>query len=102
VAFDREHGVHSLPARFGLGTAFIVARTLHAAMIAGLFLLGVTLGLAWPYTLGCVMAAGLLLYEHRVLSPDDLSAFPRIFVRVNGMISLSLLVGTLAAVLSRG
>jgi 4-hydroxybenzoate polyprenyltransferase len=71
-------------------------------MVAGLLLLGVTLGLSWPYYVGCAIAAGLLLYEHRVLSPEDLSAFPRIFVRVNGMISLSLLAGALAAVLLRG
>jgi 4-hydroxybenzoate polyprenyltransferase len=101
LEFDREHGVHSLPARFGLPAAFAVSRALHAAMVVGLLALGVALGLSWPYYLGCAIAAGLLLYEHRVLSPEDFSAFPRIFVRVNGLISLSLLVGTLLAVLGR-
>jgi 4-hydroxybenzoate polyprenyltransferase len=99
LEFDRKHGVHSLPARFGLPAAFAVARLLHVGMVVGLLVLGATMGLAWPYYAGCALAAALLLYEHRVLTPDDLSAFPRIFVRVNGLISLSLFTGTLLAVL---
>jgi 4-hydroxybenzoate polyprenyltransferase len=80
--------------------AFTVARALHALMVVGLLGLGMALGLSWPYYMACAAAAGLLIYQHRVLSPDDLSAFPRIFVRVNGLISMVLLAGTLLAVLA--
>lgn len=96
--FDRAHGVHSLPARFGLHAAFRVARALHAGTVVGLLALGVWKGLAWPYYVGCALAACLLVYEHRLLSPSDMSAFPTIFVRVNGLISVSVFAFTLLAV----
>jgi 4-hydroxybenzoate polyprenyltransferase len=101
VAFDRAHGVHSLPARFGLPAAFWVSRALHAGTSLGLLALGWWLHLAWPYFVGWAIASGLLLYEHSVLSPTDLSRLRFVFLKVNALISVTIFCSTLLAVLLR-
>lgn len=97
--FDRAHGVYSLPARFGLPSAFRVSRTLHVGTSLGLLALGLLLHLAWPYYVGWAVATALLIYEHSVLSPTDMSRFRSVFLPVNAAISVVVLLFTLAAVL---
>jgi 4-hydroxybenzoate polyprenyltransferase len=99
VEFDRTHRVYSLPARFGLPAAFWVARALHVCTALGLFALGLWLRLSWPYFIGCAIAAALLIYEHRVLSPRDMSRLGVVFLRVNALISIAIFSFTLLAVL---
>lgn len=99
VAFDRAHGIHSLPARFGLPGAFRVSRALHTLTSLGLLALGLLLGLAWPYYIGWVIATVLLVYEHRAISPDDLSRLGVVFLRVNAMISVTVFCFTVLALL---
>jgi 4-hydroxybenzoate polyprenyltransferase len=92
AAFDREHGLSSVPARLGVPASLRLAAACHAAM----FGLLVALGFASPY-LGTVFAAGLvvigclLLYEHSLVRADDLSRVNRAFFQVNGVISIGLL-----------
>jgi 4-hydroxybenzoate polyprenyltransferase len=97
--FDRAHRVYSLPARFGLETAFWVSRLLHTATSLGLLALGLLLHLAWPFYVGWAIATVLLIYEQSVLSPSDMSRFRSVFLPVNAAISVVLLLATLAAVL---
>jgi len=99
VSFDREHGLHSIPARFGLERGLLVARISHIATILVLITLGTTTGLSWPYWLGLVIIAGLLLYEHTLVSPTNLSRINVAFFNINGYISITLFVGTFAAVI---
>jgi 4-hydroxybenzoate polyprenyltransferase len=99
VEFDRAYRVHSLPARFGLPAAFWVSRLLHAGTSLGLLALGLWLRLAWPYFVGWAIASGLLVYEHRALSPDDMSKLRFVFLRINALISIAIFTFTLLAVL---
>jgi 4-hydroxybenzoate polyprenyltransferase len=99
IEFDRTHRVFSLPARFGLPSAFWVARALHLCTALGLFALGLWLRLPWPYFIGCAIAAGLLIYEHRVLSPRDMSRLGFVFLRINALISVTIFSFTLLAVM---
>ncbi len=91
--FDRAEGLHSVPASVGVPAALRVAAGCHAAM----FGLLAALPLATPH-LGAVYLAGLapvgalLVYEHRLVRPDDLSRVNRAFFHVNGVISVGLLV----------
>jgi 4-hydroxybenzoate polyprenyltransferase len=96
--FDREHGVNAIPARFGLPAAFRAARLLHAGTSLALLALGLALHLAWPFYVGWAIATGLLVYEHRVLSPDDLSRLRSVFFLVNALISVVIFCFTFAAV----
>ena len=99
VEFDRTHGIHSLPVRFGLPAAFWMARLLHAGTSLALLALGLWLGLAWPYFIGWAIATCLLVYEHRALSPNDLSKLSVVFTTVNALVGAAVLLFTLLAVL---
>ena len=97
AAFDREHGLHAIPARFGIRTALWVSAACHVLTWGGLLALGAVLGLAWPYWVGLLIVGGLLVYEHRLVKPDDLSKLVVAFFNINGYISLILFGATLWA-----
>ena len=88
IDFDREHGVHSIPQRFGVVAGFWAARVMHLLTSLALLGVGLWLGLGWPYYLGWAVATGLLIYEHRIISPTDLSRMNLAFFKVNGYISI--------------
>lgn len=97
--FDRQAGLHAIPARFGIAAALRLARLCHVGTVALLAILGLGTGLAWPYWLAWSVIVALLHYEHRLVRPDDLSRVNVAFFNVNGYISVTLLVGVLAALL---
>ncbi|MGH7373650.1 MAG: UbiA-like polyprenyltransferase [Candidatus Rokuibacteriota bacterium] len=90
VEFDRRNGLHSVPARFGIGAALTTARICHLLTIAAFALLGWLMGLGLLYWLGVLVVAGLLVYEHSLISPRDLSKLDVAFFNVNGYISVIL------------
>lgn len=99
VEFDRRVGLHSIPARFGIRAALPVAAGSHVITVLLMAALGVVSDLAWPYWIGLTLMAGLLLYEHSLVHPDDLSKLDVAFFNVNGYISITIFVATLAAVI---
>jgi 4-hydroxybenzoate polyprenyltransferase len=96
VQFDREHRLHSVPARFGIPAALTIARVCHVLTIAAFGLLGAMMGLGWLYWLGVAVVAGLLVYEHSLVSPSDLSRLDVAFFNVNGYIALILFLAVIA------
>ncbi|MBC7325768.1 MAG: UbiA family prenyltransferase, partial [Moorella sp. (in: Bacteria)] len=99
--FDRRHGVHSIPARFGKARALVIARGLHALAIAMLSLVGLLLHLDPVYFLGVALAALILVYEHRLVSPQDLSRLNLAFLNLNGYLSVLMFIFTFLAVTLR-
>jgi 4-hydroxybenzoate polyprenyltransferase len=91
TAFDRAHGVHSIPARFGERPARRWAALLHLATAAGLAGLGIWARRGTPYFAGCALVAALLLYEHCLASPRDPVRLNRAFFHVNALVGLTLL-----------
>lgn len=102
VAFDRAAGLHAIPARFGVPAALRLAALSHALTVLLLLALGATLRLGWLYWAGLVVVAGLLLYEHHLVRPDDLSRVNVAFFNVNSVISLVLLASVLGALYVNG
>lgn len=101
--FDRGAGLHSLPARFGIGRALLVARCLHVLTIGALIAVGVLAGLSWPWWLAVALAACLLVWEHSLVAPDDLSRVDLAFFTLNGWVAVGLFVGlALDLALARG
>ncbi len=98
AAFDRASGLHSLPAWLGMAGALGVARLLHVASVVLLASLYWLAPLHWLYLAGVAAIAGLLIYEHTLVSPTDLSRVMQAF-NLNGWISLGYFAATLAAVL---
>ena len=94
VEFDRREGLRSLPALLGIPRALTVARLLHVAaalLLAALY----TLAPLHPvYLAGVAGVAALLVYEHSLVSADDLSRVDAAFFTVNGWISVGYLVFT--------
>jgi 4-hydroxybenzoate polyprenyltransferase len=95
VAFDREYGLHSIPAERGVAFALIFSTLCHAAMLALLVILGQVTGLGWPYYLALGVTAALLVVEHRLVKPDDLSRINQAFFNMNSYIALSLFAGVI-------
>ena len=93
-----EH-LYSIPARFGIPFALKLARWAHVGATLGLIALGMVAHLGFPYWIAVAMSAGLFVYEHSIVSPDDLSRLDMAFFNVNGYISLILFFGTWLALL---
>ena len=93
VEFDRSSGLKSIPQKFGIENALRIAFASHGVMV--LFLLGLLLfvgQLGVLYSIGVVVVAILLFYEHSLVRPDDLSRINIAFFNINGIISLGLMV----------
>lgn len=97
--YDRRAGLFSIPKRFGVPKALVVARAMHVLAVALLAWLAAGLGLPWPAWLGIAVVAALLAYEHSLVKASDLSRLDAAFFTVNGYISLLFLLfwGTAAA-----
>ena len=98
IEFDRAHGLRSIPARFGPAVALQVSEALHGASVGLLAAVGGLLGLAWPYWVGVGLASWLLIWEHRLVHPDDFSRLEVAFFNMNGYIAVSVFVCALLAV----
>jgi 4-hydroxybenzoate polyprenyltransferase len=98
LEFDREEGLHSVPARFGIATALRVARANHVLTVLVLAAVGGSLGLGWPFWTGVAAVAILLWYENNLVRPDDLSRVNVAFFNVNGYISVLIFLAGWAGV----
>ncbi len=88
VSFDRDNGLHSVPAAFGESTALGIARLLHITTVIALAVAGVGAAAGAIYLAGVVVAAILLLYEHSLVKPTDFSRLDAAFFTMNGVISI--------------
>lgn len=95
VDFDRQQGLHSIPARLGTARAILVGKIFHGAMVALLALLPLGVPLGWIYYLGLFVVCCLIAYEHRLVKPDDLSKLDAAFFNMNGYISVTIFLFTL-------
>jgi 4-hydroxybenzoate polyprenyltransferase len=93
IAFDRANGLYSIPSTVGESKAIGIARALHATTVLMLALVG-SVALAgfsqatMLYWLGVIGVAMLLVYEHSLVKPGELSRLDAAFFTMNGVISL--------------
>lgn len=95
---DVAEGLHAWPARYGIASALFLAKLNHTVFLVFLALAGLAAGLGWPYYAAAVITAGLLVYEHRLVSPDDLSRVNVAFFNMNSYIAITLLAGVISAI----
>src|SRR5713226_6336021 len=100
IEYDRSAGLFSVPKRFGIAKALVIARGMHIGVIALLAWLAFGFGLPWPAWTGIAVVSSLLGYEHSLVKADDLSKLDAAFFTVNGYISMVFLLfwGAAAAV----
>jgi 4-hydroxybenzoate polyprenyltransferase len=94
--FDREQGLHSIPVYLGVDKAILFGKLLHGAMIALLLLLPLGLPLGWLYYAGIAVVSALIAYEHQLVKADDLTQLNAAFFNMNGYISVTIFIFTLA------
>jgi 4-hydroxybenzoate polyprenyltransferase len=92
VDFDRTVGLQSVPKTFGVRRALWIAAACHAFMIVPLVGLGLVYPLGPIYFVGVAAVAALLIYEHALVRPDNLTRVNLAFFQVNVVISIGLLV----------
>lgn len=98
VEFDRQEGLYSVPVRFGIAAGLRASRLMHFFTVVALAAVGEMMGLGWPFRVGVVAAAALLVYEQSLVSPNDLSKLGFAFFNVNSYIAVTIFVATLVAV----
>lgn len=90
--FDRENGLHSMPADLGGKMALRISEILHVLSFVFVLLPLFYLSFSWPYYLGVLFYGALLIYQHRIVSPTDLSRVNRAFMTTNGIASVIFMV----------
>lgn len=94
---DRALNLHSVPVRFGVAPALVTSALFHLATLLLLGLLGLMMALGPLYWIGLAMVAALLLYEHSLVRPNDLSRMGVAFFNLNGSVSIVFFLFTLAS-----
>jgi 4-hydroxybenzoate polyprenyltransferase len=92
--FDKSQGLHSLAVSYGAPNAFKLAAAMHVICIACFFAVGVMLALGQAYFIGVGIAAGTLVYQHRIVSPTDFSRVTQGYFMRNGIVSVAIFVCT--------
>jgi 4-hydroxybenzoate polyprenyltransferase len=99
---DRRIGSRSFPARFGVAAALRTSWFVHAVTLACFAWFGVAAGLGWWWGTGVLLTAAVLVYEHTIVRPDDLSRVNRAFFTANGVIGIGLFGFALADLIAQG
>ncbi len=90
--FDRAHGLHSIPARFGAFCAMACSRALHTAAVVLFAAFGLLVPLGIAFQAGVGLTVLLLVWQHRLLRPEDLSRIHVAFFTANGTIAVVMFV----------
>ncbi len=93
--FDRAAGLCSIPVRYGATGALVISALLHVVTAFCLVAVGMWLGRGTAYFVGVAGVAALLVYEHALVRPSDLSKIDKAFFDLNGYVSVGFLSCTL-------
>lgn len=95
IDFDRKEGLYSIPSRFGISRSLIIARLFHLITAVGLLMLYWLSDLSWLYLVGLFVSYVIMVYEHTILKPNDLSRLNTAFFTLNGVLSCVMFTFTL-------
>ncbi len=86
--FDISEGVYSIPAKFGIKTALTASSLFHAVALIFFILTGRLANLGWAFYLGIAIAGGLIMLQHKIVKPEDLSKSGLAFFNLNAWLSV--------------
>jgi 4-hydroxybenzoate polyprenyltransferase len=86
--FDCSEGLFSVPKKFGIANALLISRLFHVCMVGCLIALVIGFKLGWLSIAGIAAIVALLIYEHSLVKPDDLTRVNAAFFTVNGYVSV--------------
>ena len=101
TGFDTKEGLFSIPARFGIQKALLISSISHVFSFFFFFLIFIAFDIKIIYLLIVIVIGLLLIIEHKLVKPGDLSNVNIAFFHVNSAISIILFVGILADELAR-
>ena len=101
IQFDKQSGLFSIPARFGVATSLLAAKLIHLGSLLCFLLLIPAFHLGGIYLLSVAIIAVLFYIEHRLINPNDLSRINIAFFHMNSIISVTLFIGIAADLLIR-
>jgi 4-hydroxybenzoate polyprenyltransferase len=93
--FDKTHDLKNLVVKTGVAKALTFSKIAHVLCLTFFLLAGLNLNLGTFYTIGLIVMAGFLIYEHRLVSPTDLSRVDLAFFTLNGYVAVSFFVFSL-------
>ena len=93
--FDRVEKLHSAVVQFGRAGSMLVAKVMHGLAVLALLAFGAGAGLGPAYYAGVALGAAIMAYEHRLVSPSDLSRLDAAFFGANGLVSVVVFLGAL-------
>ena len=92
--FDRKHSLHSLATEFTAAGALRITRVWHIISITLFVALGIMMHLSFPYFIGVVIAAGVLYFQHTIVSAHDFSRVTQSYFMRNGIVSVAMFIFT--------
>lgn len=95
VEFDRKEGLYSIPSRFGIARGLWISRLLDMLTVVLFLLIPQFVSLGAVYYIGVAAVALLLVYEHMIISPKDMSKIDIAFFKVNSIIATVAFIFTL-------
>jgi 4-hydroxybenzoate polyprenyltransferase len=96
--YDKEKGLRSIPARFGIKGAMRIARLFHFQAFLVLLFLFLMSGLNWIALIGVLGAGALMFYQHTLVKPNDLTKMNAAFFTANAFVSVIVFIFFGAAV----
>jgi 4-hydroxybenzoate polyprenyltransferase len=96
---DRQIGVRSVPARYGVAAALRISTVTHLVTFALFVIFGVWVGFGWPWWVGLALTAAAFAYQHVIVTPTDLSKVNRAFFTSNGFVGIALFAFAVVALL---
>ena len=95
-AFDSSQGLWSIPSALGREKALRLSRILHIITAILIYIAGFQFDFGISYTIGAVLFTGLLVYQHSLVRPDDLSRVNIAFMTANGIASIAFAIFVIA------
>ncbi|MED1560496.1 prenyltransferase [Alkalihalobacillus alcalophilus ATCC 27647 = CGMCC 1.3604] len=99
LEYDRDNNVYSIPSRFGLANSLKIAKGFHIVSFLAFLALYFFTPLGWLYLIGVIIAGFIMIYEHSIISADDMSRLDVAFFTMNGILSIQMFVFAIGDVL---
>jgi 4-hydroxybenzoate polyprenyltransferase len=97
--FDRSQGLYSVPVRFGVARALQISTLCHVCTVVFLAMVGLSAHMNLLYWTGLGAVIAVLIWEHRIVSPTDLSRINRAFFDLNAYVSVAFFLSTVADII---
>jgi len=88
IDFDNSENLKSIPARIGIRPALLLSAVLHFFAVLLIIVAGLVHPFHWLYWVGCAIFTFLIIYQHLIVKPNDLSKVNLAFFTLNGIASI--------------